>query len=367
LLILIAAPVPAVEEMVVRVGTHEVPPFVVRDAGNYSGFEHDLREAVADSLNWRLEYVYYESSADLRGATKRREVDMGSAAITKTSEREASGLDLSHSLIHTGFSVLVFLDEGTKSFWDHMAEIVQFRNLRAFGKALVSSALTEIVLAILLIIIVGGHLLFWFQPKEIDTDIPDKWPAGALAAMYYLATIVISGEVLLGAKSFATRTIVILSMVIGVVVVSNFIAILAADYTLAELEHAISRPADLRGKDVATKAGTTSEDLLRFMGARVHVRDEDGKEITSISETYPMLEDGRAEAVLYDSPALLYKAKEDPRFTVTLTFGSQDFGLAFPEGSELVGLVNRALLRMKESGDYRRIYEEWFGPMEMGS
>ena len=40
----------------------------------------------------------------------------------------------------------------------------------------------------------------------------------------------------------------------------------------------------------------------------------------------------------------------------------QDYGIAFPAGSELRESVNRALLRLKESGTYDRIYNQWFGP-----
>ena len=37
------------------------------------------------------------------------------------------------------------------------------------------------------------------------------------------------------------------------------------------------------------------------------------------------------------------------------------YGIAFPKGSELVPEVNKALAKLKESGEYDAIYTKWFG------
>jgi polar amino acid transport system substrate-binding protein len=42
-------------------------------------------------------------------------------------------------------------------------------------------------------------------------------------------------------------------------------------------------------------------------------------------------------------------------------FQKQDYGIAFPTGSELREEVNRALLDIQEDGTYNRIYDRWFG------
>ena len=55
---------------------------------------------------------------------------------------------------------------------------------------------------------------------------------------------------------------------------------------------------------------------------------------------------------------------EDGNNTVTIVgplIERQDYGIAFPAGSELRESVNRALLELDESGRYERIRAKWFG------
>ena len=47
-----------------------------------------------------------------------------------------------------------------------------------------------------------------------------------------------------------------------------------------------------------------------------------------------------------------------------LLIEQQAYRIAFPEGSELREYVNRALLRISETGEYDAIYARWFGSAE---
>lgn len=70
------------------------------------------------------------------------------------------------------------------------------------------------------------------------------------------------------------------------------------------------------------------------------------------------------EAVVFDSPALLYFATHDGRGLARIVgsvFHREDYGIAFPTGSPLRKHVNEALLELRENDAYQRIYEEWFG------
>lgn len=349
----------------VRVGSHAVFPLVIGEkvdgALTYSGFEHEIRDAIFDSLGWAVDYVDYETSTALRAAVASGEVDMGSGAITRTAEREASGMDFSHAFMHTDFSVLIREENAGRGLWDHVKDALRFRHLRTFGESLLSSALTEILIAVLLVIVVFGHLLYFFQQKDVDAAIPDSYIPGVIGAMWYITVMVISGEVLHRARRPFTRLLVVLSVTFGAIFVINLITINTGDYTVQELEYAMSGPEELRGRMVATKPGTTSEDLLRLLGARIRVEDQDGRPVTDIAQAYPLLENDLVDAVVYDSPALLHKSNLDPVFKVALRFGSQDLAFAFPEDSPLIESVNRTLLRMRESGDYAAIHRRWFG------
>jgi glutamine transport system substrate-binding protein len=40
---------------------------------------------------------------------------------------------------------------------------------------------------------------------------------------------------------------------------------------------------------------------------------------------------------------------------------AQQYGMAFPKGSELIAKVNASLVKLKGDGTYTAIYKKWFG------
>lgn len=115
---------------------------------------------------------------------------------------------------------------------------------------------------------------------------------------------------------------------------------------------------DVDGKLIATQQGSTSEDYLR---------DNTGAEIEgfiNILEAYQNVLAGRAEAVLYDLPNVQYYSQKETGGelkTVGEKLTGEDYGVAFPKGSEIVETIDEALTALKENGTYGDIYEEWFG------
>ncbi len=116
---------------------------------------------------------------------------------------------------------------------------------------------------------------------------------------------------------------------------------------------------DLKGKRVATKLGTTSEDFLK--------KNVDTKELKLLPNTdnlFMELGTGGVDAVFFDSPPLLYYAQNQGKGkvkTVGPLYQGQPYGIAFPEGSDLREKVNIALLKFMEEGTYDKLYEKWFG------
>jgi len=122
--------------------------------------------------------------------------------------------------------------------------------------------------------------------------------------------------------------------------------------------------ADLKGKNVVTTAGTTSERLLKAM----NVEKSMGMNIVSAKdhgESFLMLESGRAAAFMMDD-ALLYgemaKAKNPAGWVVT----------GKPQSFEIYGcmlrkndpqfkkVVDDALKATYKSGEVNKIYAKWF-------
>ncbi|MDN0085806.1 glutamine ABC transporter substrate-binding protein GlnH [Yersinia nurmii] len=121
----------------------------------------------------------------------------------------------------------------------------------------------------------------------------------------------------------------------------------------------IKGEADLKGKVVAVKSGTGSVDY-----AKANIKTKDLRQFPNIDNAYLELGTGRADAVLHDTPNILYfiKTAGNGQFkAVGDSIKAQQYGIAFPQGSELRVKVNAALKTLKENGTYNEIYKKWFG------
>ncbi|UTH75697.1 glutamate/aspartate ABC transporter substrate-binding protein [Chromobacterium sp. IIBBL 290-4] len=121
---------------------------------------------------------------------------------------------------------------------------------------------------------------------------------------------------------------------------------------------------DLKGKNVVTTAGTTSERLIKAMNASKNM----GMNIISAKdhgESFLMLESGRAVAFMMDD-ALLYgemaKAKSPASWTVTGKSQSYEiYGCMLrKDDPAFKKVVDTALANTFKSGEVNKIYAKWF-------
>lgn len=117
---------------------------------------------------------------------------------------------------------------------------------------------------------------------------------------------------------------------------------------------------DLTGKVVAVKSGTGSVDY-----AKQHIKSKDLRQFPNIDNAYMELGTNRADAVLHDTPNILYfinTAGKGQFKSVGESIEAQQYGIAFPKGSnELREKVNGALKTLRENGTYNTLYKKWFG------
>lgn len=128
---------------------------------------------------------------------------------------------------------------------------------------------------------------------------------------------------------------------------------------------------DLSGKIVATKKGTTSADFVSSIkltgigaGNTPIYNSQEMKLLPDIAAAYKELESGGADAVIFDSPVVLYHILNEGRGvfkTAGPLYQRQTYGIAFQQGSDLREKVSITLLRFMEDGTYNKIYKKWFG------
>jgi len=115
---------------------------------------------------------------------------------------------------------------------------------------------------------------------------------------------------------------------------------------------------DLKGKRIAVQIGTTGAlEATKIPGATVSQFD-------SAALALQELINGRVEAVVNDKPVTLYAIKQAGLRGVKVVgelLTEEFYGIALPKNSPYLQLINDALGRVIESGQYDAIFRQWFG------
>ncbi|WP_248797163.1 glutamate/aspartate ABC transporter substrate-binding protein [Pseudomonas sp. MWU13-2105] len=122
--------------------------------------------------------------------------------------------------------------------------------------------------------------------------------------------------------------------------------------------------ADLKGKNVVTTAGTTSERIIKAMNADKQM----GMNVISAKdhgEAFNMLESGRAVAFMMDDALLageMAKAKKPDDWAVTGTAQSYEiYGcMVRKDDPAFKKAVDDAIVGIYKSGEINKIYAKWF-------
>ena len=124
-------------------------------------------------------------------------------------------------------------------------------------------------------------------------------------------------------------------------------------------ETAIKSFQDLKGKKVAVQIGTTSADEVKKIdGVEI-------KELNTPADCFMELKAGGVDAVVNDRPVNdYYITKNNAQGVKALEekLTAEDYGIAIgKDNKELQQKVNDALKKLKENGEYDKIFAKWFG------
>ena len=329
-----------------RVATRIVPPMVIQKNGVLSGFSIELWSSIGDRLNRETEYVVMADVKELLNAVEDGRADLGIAAISITSERE-NRLDFSQPIMNAGMQILV---RGT-------AGNVEPNPLRDLMRLLFSRTILIWLGIALLLILVPAHLIFLVERHHRNGIIPStSYFPGIFHAMFWAAgTLATQADQM--PRHWMARIVAVLWMFTGVVFVAFYTAQLTASLTAQQIRGSINSPQDLVGRIVGTARGSTAAIYLNEIKAQV-------REFEDVDDLYNALLNQQVDAVVFDSPALLYYATHDGKGLARIVgsvFHKEDYGIVFPTGSPLRKHVNEALLALRENDRYQRIYDEWFG------
>jgi polar amino acid transport system substrate-binding protein len=197
----------------------------------------------------------------------------------------------------------------------------------------------------------------YFAEKGSESISDHYYPGIFEAAWCIFATMTTVGYGDVVPRQWTGRLVSVLVMVTGIALFGIVIAELSVGLTFNRLQSEINGPEDLRGRLVATVAGSTSIEVIERYGARVDPQE-------TIDLAYEKLIRGEDDAVVFDGPTLRYYMKNRPSDEIIFAGGridEQSYGIAFPNNSPLRERVNLAILQLRENGRYQQIYEKWFG------
>lgn len=330
-----------------HVATRIVPPLVVQDKDQLSGFSIDLWKAIASKLNVKTEFQVASDVPKLLEAVKAKQADLGIAAISVTAERDRE-FDFSQPMLDSGLQILV---RGTGG-------VAETPNpLTGLLKILFSPAVLMWLGIAALLIIIPAHLIWWLERRRPDGIIPQNEPyiPGIYTALWWAAsTLATQAEQM--PRHWIGRVLAVLWMFTGVVFVAYYTAQLTASLTVQQIQGAINGPEDLPGKTVGTTRGSTSAAWLQQQHVAMTPFD-------TINDAYAALLAKTVDAVVFDSPVLLYYANHSGKGSVQVVgvpFRKEDYGIVFQTGSPLRKRVDGALLALREDGTYQALYDRWF-------
>jgi len=328
-----------------RVGTKPFAPFSFVEEGQYVGFSIDLWQEVAEELELEYELYGEQTVDDLLNSVSSDNTDVAIAGITITSEREEN-VDFSHSFFESGLQILTPV-------------YAESSPVNSFARLIRSAILLETIGVLLIVIVISGHLLWFFEKDKNPDMFPPEYFKGIWEACWWsVVTVVTVGYGDKAPIGAIGRIIATIWMFTGVLLVSYFTASVSSALTVQQLEGPIQKLEDLDGKRVATVKNTTAAEYLAKLQGIKKVEYE------LVEEAFQSLEESEVDAVIYDSPVLKNYMINDgagKARVVGPVFERQSYGIALKTNSPYREQINLALLQLVEDGTYEKIRQKWFG------
>jgi polar amino acid transport system substrate-binding protein len=328
-------------EQPLRVVTRIIPPMVTQDKGNFSGFSIELWRAIATEIGVRYEISAVKTLPELLAAVESHRADAAVAAISINSQREQK-VDFSFPILDAGLKIMV-RDQGQSNPGQNLLN------------ALLSPTFLQILAFALLTVLFIAHLIWLIERNHPEAMISQQYFPGIFEAMWWAAaTLATQADQM--PKGALSRIFAVIWMFIAVVFVSYFTAVITANMTVQKLQGDIQGINDLAGRQVGTTTGSTAANLLKENRLKT-------QEFPTIEQAFTALLNSSLDAIVADSPVLLYYAANEGQGKVRVLdpiLQEEKYGIALQNNSPYLKQINTALLKLKENGTYETIHDRFF-------
>jgi len=327
-----------------RVGVSGSAPFVIATDGAFSGISLEIWRRIAESNH--LSYELIEQKTPRQGITAldNGEIDLLIGPISITANRLIlPGVDFTHPYFIGKEGVVLPLNQSTF--------LTRFKVF--FAWAVLSS-----ILVLIGVLFAVGSLVWLAERSTNSQQFPRRPVPGIMSGVWFaLVTLTTVGYGDKAPVSRLGRAVTSVWMVTSLIAVSSLTASLASAFTLflsGNLGDNISDPDDLRGQRGAIIQGTSGEELAERLQMRIVPAE-------SLPDAIDHLLENKAEAVIFDQPAIRYHLNNNPDQPVELasfTLAEESYGFAVRTGDPLRTLLNVSILKLERNGTVRDIVDK---------
>ena len=250
--------------------------------------------------------------------------------------------------MESGLQIMV-LDTGQKAqtaspLWDMLRLMFSRTTVLWLGMAL-------------LLVLIPAHLVRLFERRQQTEAISSRQYFPGIFQAIFWAISTLTSQASDMPHQWVGRPFAIFWMFAGVIFVAFYTAQLTTALTVEQIRGAIEGPGDLPGKQVATLSQSVAVDYLREQN--VHVQ-----EFPAIDQLFKVLLDKKVDAVVTNAPVLLYYAAHEGKGQVKVVgpeFNSAPVAFMVQLDSPLRRKIDVAMVKLRENGTYRLLYNKWFG------
>jgi polar amino acid transport system substrate-binding protein len=337
-----ATPVLDLSSKEISVAVKVAPPFAFKlDDGTWSGLSIEFWRKIADRLKIRFHFVEVPSVQEQIEGIASGKFDLATAAITVTADREET-VDFTQPFFSTGLGIATPLN-GEPSW-------------RPVLRALTSFGFLQAILALIVISVVVGVLIWLFERRHND-DFGGGIARGLFSSMWWstvAATQASTGD--FGPRTVPGRVLAVIWMLGSIIAIAVFTAGVTSVLTVTQMQGIVQNESDLASVRVGNVINSPTAAYLD--STRVRHRG-----FASAQEGLDALRKGEIDAFVHDKPLLSWMVGQNyaSLHVLDTTFDPQQYAIALPNGSPLREPIDVAVLQTIESDWWKQAVFQYLG------
>jgi polar amino acid transport system substrate-binding protein len=328
-----------------RVAVYNVPPYGYVDGdGSISGVSVDLWRRVAEQMEWHYQLIPISEMEAILSGLEQGRFDAAIGAITITPER-AARVDFSYPAHRSGVAIALKKETGL------MFALV------SYGAA-VSELAPLIIITLTLLMLIGVAMWLVEQRARFAAQGSESSVVSLRDGIYWaVVTMTTVGYGDKTPKTMLGRAVAALWMLSSLVLVSLLSTSLVSRLTADRVESRnFAASIDLHGKRLAAVGQSSGAEYLD----QIHLQYAKFKDLP---EALNSLANGQSDAVVNSVGALQYYVSMRYARSIEIPQGllaSAYIAIALPEHSAIKKPLDRALVRITNSPEWRTLEEKFF-------